>query len=144
MGFPLLRSTANFRLGGFGAITTGRAFRLSQSPHPIPVPDAETAPSTVTRSTGDSGSPFAQETIPQATTGKRKKRGVKGLRTAENHGHPQHLSFHGSSAIHHELRAVVRLAGRKIANLNFGRRTDSLLDCLALRAALYRPTFIIE
>lgn len=31
---------------------------------------------------------------------------------------------------HHELRAAVRLAGQKIVKLNFGRRTDPVLDFL--------------
>ena len=31
---------------------------------------------------------------------------------------------------HHELRAAVRLAGQKIARLNFGRRDDPVLEFL--------------
>jgi hypothetical protein len=31
---------------------------------------------------------------------------------------------------HHELRAAVRLAGQKIVKLNFGRRTDPVLEFL--------------
>jgi hypothetical protein len=31
---------------------------------------------------------------------------------------------------HHELRAAVRLAGQKIAKLNFGRRNDPVLEFL--------------